>query len=746
MSPIHQERARSHPQSLRPPTDRHEASARRSLSLALVLATVVGVVLTLGLLRFEQMARQGHEREALVQQAARASKLASELESQLHASKQLVDTLASLAGPLREQRELEELLRRVLASAPERTAYGLGVWFEPGQFKPGVRLMGPYIHRNEDERGGPPVLTYEWSHPAYDYPRRPWYEQARRLPGDIVISEPYLEVDQRTYESLTRAFFDDQGRLRGVVSVDIRLPQVQEVVRQANVSDAESFYVVSRAGVLIAHPQEGSLFAWAREHGSPIRSISELSLENLRAWEHEHGLDRGRHTIHVPVSNAGWQVFASTREATLFSAVRHQRWLVGALGVVLWAGLGASGVAMARSERTRVLARTLTERQQREEERRRLLAQVRQRSAELQAIIENMVEAVIVADADGNITLANRAALVLFGTSSYEGDRVDTGYQALYPIHSLDGQLIPYDDLPLPRALRGEQVDDTDLLFSPPQRNRQLAVRLNAAPIRNESGQVVAAVSVWRDITQAVELERLQGDFVRMAAHEMKTPLAVMKSFAQLASRTEKPTPSLRRALEGINRGVNRMDRVIRTLLDASQLHLGQMHFEKEVVELRELMEAAAARIATLHPGNPVHVRPGPEARVLGDRARLAQVLTELLDNAARYSPEGYPVEVALTPDGDEVELSIHDEGIGIPEDRRQRVFDRFYRAHAGTPHDRGGMGLGLYLSRGIVLHHGGRMELESREGEGTRVRVRLPRLAEQHPTPERATFGMELH
>ncbi len=707
---------------------------------------MVGVVLTLGLLKFEQMARQGQERQALVQQKARASKLASELESQIHASRQLVNTLAALVGPLREQREIEELLRRMLASAPERTAHGLGVWFEPGEFGSGVHLMGPYVHRREHGRGGPLVLTYEWSNPAYDYPHRPWYEQARRRQGDIAISEPYVESDQRTYETLSRAFFDDQGRLRGVVTLDIHLSQLQELVRQANVSDSEIFYVVSPTGVLIAHPHEGSLVAWAREHGSPVRSLSEISVENLRAWEREQGLDRGRRSIQVTVSNTGWQVFASTREAALFSAVHHQRWLVVAMGVVLWAGLGASGVAMARSERARVLARTLTERQQQEEERRQLLAQVRQRSAELQAIIENMVEAVIVADADGNITLANRAALALFGTTSYEGDRVDTGYQALYPIHSLDGQIVPYDDLPLPRAMRGEQVDDTDLLISPPQRNRQLAVRLNAAPIRNESGQVVAVVSVWRDITQAVELERLQGDFVRMAAHEMKTPLAVMKSFAQLASRTEKPTPSLRRALEGINRGVNRMDRVVRTLLDASQLHLGQMRFEKQEVKLRELVETAAARVATLHPGNPVHVWPGPDARVLGDRARLEQVLTELLDNAARYSPEGQPVEVALTPDGDEVEISIHDEGIGIPEDRRQRIFDRFYRAHAGTPYDRGGMGLGLYLSRGIVLHHGGWMELESQEGAGTRVRVHLPRLAEQHPTPERAAFETFMH
>jgi signal transduction histidine kinase len=181
---------------------------------------------------------------------------------------------------------------------------------------------------------------------------------------------------------------------------------------------------------------------------------------------------------------------------------------------------------------------------------------------------------------------------------------------------------------------------------------------------------------------------------------------------------------------------------VVRTLLDASQLQLDQLRFETEEMELRALVESAAARTAADHPRNPIHVRPGPQAWVRGDPARLEQVLLELMDNAARYSPPGGPVEVSLTLEGGEVELCIHDEGIGIPEDRRERLFERFYRAHAGTPHDRGGMGLGLYLSRGIILRHGGRMELESREGEGTHVSFRLPRLLGQHPTPGMTVGG----
>jgi len=696
------------------------------------------VALTAGLIVFDQRARHGQEQEALAQQAARANKLASELGAQLHAAEQLLDTLASLAGPLREQREVEELLRRVLPSAPARIVYGVGVWFEPGRFAPGVRYMGPYVHHSLE--GGPLVLTYEWSTPAYDYPQQSWYQRARQQNGRIFISEPYFDMDL-TYVSLVRTFFDDEGQPRGVVSLDITLPLLGEVVRQANVSPTETLYFVSRSGALIAHPRHEELLTWARGHGRPVRCLAELTLEDLRAWERELGLERGWRTVEVSVASAGWRVFASTKEDALFKDVRRQRGLVVALGLLLWAGLGASGMVMARSERTRVLARTLAERQRQEEERRRLLTQVRRRSAELQAIIESMVEAVIVLDSEGTVTLANRAALALFGISARAGYRLDTAYRELNP-KELEGQELAFNALPLSRALRGEQVDDTDIVITLPPLDRRHVLRVNAAPIRDESGHVVAAVAVGRDITQAIELERLQGEFVKMAAHELKTPLAVMKSFAQLACRTAHPPPALRRQLEGISVGVDRMDRVVRTLLDASQLQLGRLHFEKKELRLRALVEVAAARTATRHPRNPIHVQPGPDAWVLGDAARLEQVLTELMDNAARYSAAGTPVKVSLTLDGGEVEVAIQDEGIGIAEERRERIFERFYRAHAGTPHDRGGMGLGLYLSRGILLLHGGRVELESQEGKGTHVRCRLPRLPEQQLAPEVASMG----
>ncbi|QRK11904.1 cache domain-containing protein [Archangium violaceum] len=192
------------------------------------------------------------------------------------------------------------------------------MWFEPGQLVPGARYLGPYVHRDVARRGGPPILTYEWSTPAYDYFRQSWYQQARASGGRTVLSEPYVEGDQ-AYETLSRAIFDDQGRLRGVASVDLFLPQISDMVRQANRSPSEILYVASPAGALLAHPREEQLLAWARARGRPVRCLCELTLEDLRAWEHEQGLDQGRLLTEVGIPQV-WVGGSSLRRTKMCSS------------------------------------------------------------------------------------------------------------------------------------------------------------------------------------------------------------------------------------------------------------------------------------------------------------------------------------------------------------------------------------------------------------------------------------------
>lgn len=369
----------------------------------------------------------------------------------------------------------------------------------------------------------------------------------------------------------------------------------------------------------------------------------------------------------------------------------------------------------------------ITERQRAEAERNRLLAQLQQRGAELQATIDNMVDSVVVSDRTGRITFVNKAGRQYFGEVGSEGFQLTDGDLELAGVRVGADRVARVEEMPLERALRGNVVVDADLSIPSPERRRTLHLRANAAPIRDEHGHITGAVSVARDVTEMVELDHLKDEFVRVAAHELKTPVAIMKSYAQLALKSEPSPAAYRKMLDAINRGADRIDRIVRELLDVSQLHLGQLELTEEPLDLRELAEETVENMAAQSTQHRFSVLPGGSVIIHGDRTRLRQVLVVLLDNAVRYSPSGGRVEVRLEHHEHEVEVCVSDEGIGIPFERQARLFERFYRAHSGTPHDRGGMGVGLYISREIIFHHGGSMRVSSEEGKGSTFCFSVP-------------------
>lgn len=401
--------------------------------------------------------------------------------------------------------------------------------------------------------------------------------------------------------------------------------------------------------------------------------------------------------------------------------------------------LSATSVSSGEAPVHYVFVSDVTERHRAEEERSRLLGQLQQRGAQLRAIIDTMVDSVMVSDLEGRITFVNKAGRQFFGDEGADGVRLSDALIARQGLRTGSGRPLRLEDIPLHRALRGNVVVDADLSIPAPESRRTLYLRTNAAPIRDEHGLITGAVAVARDVTEMVELDHLKDEFVRVAAHELKTPVAIMKSYAQLALKTE-PTPATyRKMLDAINRGADRIDHIVRELLDVSQLHLGQLELTEEPVDLRELAEETVANMAPLSARHRFSVRAGAPVQVRGDRARLRQVLVVLLDNAVRYSPSGGRVEVRLEPHAHEVEVCVSDEGIGIPLERQARLFERFYRAHSGTPNDRGGMGVGLYISREIIFHHGGSMRVSSEEGKGSTFCFSVPYTPHREKPEERS-------
>ena len=218
---------------------------------------------------------------------------------------------------------------------------------------------------------------------------------------------------------------------------------------------------------------------------------------------------------------------------------------------------------------------------------------------------------------------------------------------------------------------------------------------------------------------------RMKEDFLSAAAHDLKTPLTTVVAQAEFLERRAMRDPQAPADLSGLGRIVReakRLSALVADLLDAARLEQGRLVGEREPVDLGRLVSEAAARLDGLAV---VDVR----GVIVGtyDARRVEQLVQNLLENARKYSPHATPVRVAVWQEDGEARLSVADEGIGIPPADLPRIFDRFARASNVDDRRYHGMGLGLYICRGIVEEHGGRIWVESTVGKGTTFHVALP-------------------
>lgn len=337
---------------------------------------------------------------------------------------------------------------------------------------------------------------------------------------------------------------------------------------------------------------------------------------------------------------------------------------------------------------------------------------------DLATVLNTMGVGVFVCDETGALILANNAALEVFGATSIEELRA--GHERRQAMFE-DGAPIPSDSMPFPRALAGEDVISEMEVYNDATRGT-VALRTRTCPMRDEAGAIVGAVKVAVDVSKEYELARVRDEFVRQAAHELKTPITIIKANAEaLTASGSRPTEQ---QLQGLIRGVERMDGLINSLLDLLDLQGGFFLVSRVPAQLDELLADAIARLPA-KAARRIHLAP-TSIRIQGDPARIRRAIYSILDNALKYSPADSSVDVSLTSDSRIARLQIRDHGVGIPADKQSRVFEKFFRAHAGTPLDAGGIGVGLYIAREIIVQHGGRIWFESDE-RGTVFYVELP-------------------
>ena len=405
--------------------------------------------------------------------------------------------------------------------------------------------------------------------------------------------------------------------------------------------------------------------------------------------------------IYVGSDEAGWE-FSREDEETL----------------VLFASQAAQVIANARRHR--------------EEQRAR---------AGLETLIDTSPVGVVVFDTskDAAVSLNREARKIVDGLRN--PDQAPEDILESMRVRRGDGREFSLEEFPLARVLgSGETVRAEEIVIAVPD-GRNVSVLLNATPIRSGDGKVESVVVTMQDMSAVEEAERLRAEFLAMVSHELRMPLTSIRGAATalLDAAPDLDPAEMRQFHRIIVDRADHMRELIGNLLDVARIETGTLPVDPEPVDVAALVDRARNAFTSSGGRNDlaIDVAPGLPP-VMADRRRIVQVISNLLSNAARHSPESSMITLRAAPAGGHVEVSVTDQGRGIPAEDLPRLFRKFSQRE--DPDTAGDTGLGLAICKGIVEAHGGRIRAESDgPGLGARFVFTLPAAQEAEPARRRA-------
>lgn len=334
---------------------------------------------------------------------------------------------------------------------------------------------------------------------------------------------------------------------------------------------------------------------------------------------------------------------------------------------------------------------------------------------QLKNVLTSMTDAVITFDVRGDVLLINPPARELFNI----------------PPEERRCSIRDYPEIGILREFFTSVIHEKNNL------NVEISVakrtfKMGMTPLRHENGEVRGVVAVLHDITKEKRLEALRREFVANVSHELRSPLSLLQGYVEaLADGLAENEEERNKYLDILLDETLRLKRLVNDLLDLTQLETGNMSLNSEELAVHELVNRVTDRFRpmfteqekTLTVNVPIDLPP-----IIGDEDRLQQVLVNLLDNAAKYTPAGGTVTVGAVVNGDLVDIFVEDSGPGIPKEEIGQVWERFYKVDkARTRETVGGTGLGLAIAKNIVLAHHGTVKVESQPGLGSRFTFSLP-------------------
>lgn len=357
------------------------------------------------------------------------------------------------------------------------------------------------------------------------------------------------------------------------------------------------------------------------------------------------------------------------------------------------------------------------------------------------AVLASIADGVVVNDVAGQVTLVNRAAaqLLQMEPGAARGQPV----KALFESFSAKGRLTIMDAMERLYAdpYSAEYAEGiTETIIEVGMR----VIQAHLSPVLTEIGEFLGIVTVLRDVTREVEAERAKTDFVSNVSHELRTPLTSIKGYSDLllCNAAGPLNEQQHHFLKIIQNSSDRLTVLINDLLDISRIESGRFKLETKPVRMETIVHNVAEMIRPQCDkkalGLILDIQP-KVGLVLGDENRLTQVVTNLVSNACRYTPEDGCVTLALSQADCTLRVDVTDTGIGVAPEDQAKIFQRFYRVNNPMVQEVAGTGLGLPIARMLVEMHGGRMWLKSEVGRGSTFTFILPVYtgADGKPEPE---------
>jgi len=347
----------------------------------------------------------------------------------------------------------------------------------------------------------------------------------------------------------------------------------------------------------------------------------------------------------------------------------------------------------------------------------------------LNKILYSIGDGVFVVDKNLNIILYNQAAARISGYSTIEA-KGKNYREILNFVHEKDGSVSSdFIDQAFKTGKIQEMSKDTVLIN---RNGEKIAVADSAAPLVGRDGKVIGCVVVFRDVTKEREVDRAKTEFVSLASHQLRTPLSAINWYAEMliAGDAGKLNKEQKEYIQEIYNGNQRMVDLVNALLDVSRIELGTFSVEPVEVDLKNIMEIIISELKNKIDSKKLKFNSRVDKGLKsysGDPKLLNIIFQNLISNAVKYTPDGGEVKVQIKKGVEHLHIIVADSGIGIPDNQKDKIFTKLFRADNVRESDTEGTGLGLYIVKSIIEQSGGSIAFVSKQNKGTAFTVKLP-------------------